>query len=337
VGIQGFLRASRKFLVGLVVVGLIGGLTYGGVKYYRYSKGAEQAFQKLHVALTTGDKLGLAVMVDFRSLSEDMIRAVAAVYPQAATDEMRQVELQDEAQQMALNLLSGKKGAKPDPSAKRKLFSPVPLLPDDIFPQIAAGLRLETRSNERHIWTRFRHGDLQAIFPMHMLFEQRRDAWVVTRLLNAHDLVSMYKEAADTLHSGDESERAEDNERIMNRMRAFFHAPQCQASVSLLDGKNEAVLVVKVTANNAETETLHHVNLLCDVGAAGGKPVFSRQLNVVQRVSSGAAFSNTWTVVLDAQSEEAVGLLRAGPLSCTVDPKVLSVGMGEILYPRKNE
>ena len=166
--------------------------------------------------------------------------------------------------------------------------------------------------------------------------ERRRDNWLATRLLNAQELAVLYKGAMDAILAEDEAKLAEKNEKIMARIRAHFDSPQCVAVANLMGSKREVMLVVKVTANNRDTTTLHDVNLLCTVRADNGTPVYSRQLNVVQRVNGGEAFSNIWTVVFDADNEEAARLLQAGPLSCSVEPKVMSVGVGEILYPRKD-
>jgi hypothetical protein len=275
-------------------------------------------------------------MVDFRALSEDLVLAGIAAYPQAAMNETQKAEMQDKAQRLALKALEAGKDAKPETVLPRKLFEPVPFVPEDVIVQFTAGMKLEKTSGGVQIRSQFTHNGLQTNFPLRLLRERRQNGWLVTRLLNAQELVSLYKGATDAVLAADEAKLAEKNEKILSRMRAHFDSPQCLASVNLMGSKQEVMLVVKVTAKNTDTTTLHNVNLLCDVRAGNGTPVYSRQLNVVQRVYGGGAFSNTWTVVLEADSEEAARLLQAGPLSCTVDPKVMSVGMGEILYPRKD-
>jgi hypothetical protein len=337
VSIRDFFRAHLKVFAGLALAALVGLLAVGAVHLYRYRTGADSAFQALRAALQTGDKAGLAVMVDFRALSEDIVQAVIAVYPQAATNETQQAELRDEAQRLALHALGSKKSTKPESAASRKPFAPVAVVPEDVIAQIAAGLKLETGADGMQIRSQFTHGGLQADFPLRLRMERRQGGWLVTRLLNAQEVISVYKGAVDALRAGDEAAWTAENEKILARMRAHFHAPQCLAAVNLLGNKREAILVVKVTADNTDTTTLHHVNLLCDIRAGNGTRVYSRHLNVVQRVYGGGSFANTWTVVLDAAGEDAVRLLRAGPLSCTVEPRVLSIGVGEVLYPRKND
>ena len=134
----------------------------------------------------------------------------------------------------------------------------------------------------------------------------------------------------------DEAKLVDKNEKIADRMQTHFSSPRCLASAHLLGSKQEAMLVVKVTAQNKDTTTLHNVNLLVDVRAGSGSSVYTRQLDVVQRVFGGGEFSNTWTIVLEPDSEDAARLLQAGPLSCTATPRVMSVGAGEMLYPRKD-
>jgi len=402
VSIGKFFKAHLKFFVGVVLLMLAGALAIGGLVYYRHQQFMEpiRAFQALQLALSAGDKIGLAGLADFRSLSGDFVRAALAVYQQPAVNEEQQVEMQDDAQRQTLKVLAGKKPAKSEDAKQRKPFTPVPPVPVDVVAQIAAGLKMEVTPEEPDIlramgpkleaalrdviallaaglrrdappeeilarlaaeWrdvsaqiaagltsetmpggmqlrSQFTHKGLQAEFPVRLLMERRNGVWVVTRLLNAQELLNRYKEAAAALRAGDIAVRTDENEKIRARMHAHFYEPQCLASVNLLSGKRDAVLVVKVTASNTDTTPMLHVNLLCEVRAGNGKPVLlSRQLNVARRVNGGGSFANTWTVVLDANSEEAVRLLQAGPLSCTVEPKSLGVGGGEILYPRKFE
>ncbi|MDR2695885.1 MAG: DUF2939 domain-containing protein [Deltaproteobacteria bacterium] len=332
--IQRFFKAHRRCLVRLTLVALVAGLAAAAAWLYLYRIGPDYAFANLRAALAEGDKAQLAAMVDFRALSEDLVLAALAVHPQAAANETRKAEMQDEAQRLVLKSLAAGKAAKPEVALPRKLFDPVPFAPEDAVAQFAAGMQLVKSSGETQIRSRFTHNGLQTEFPLHLLLESRQGDWRVTRLLNARELVSLHKGAVEALLAEDEARLAEKNEKIMTRMRAHFHAPQCLASVSLMGGKQEAMLVVKVTASNTDEATLHNVNLVCDVRAGNGTPLYSRQLNVVQRVYGGGAFSNTWTVALDADSEDATRLLQAGPLSCTVEPKVMNVGLGEVLYRR---
>jgi hypothetical protein len=330
--IQRFFRAHRKSLAGLVFAVLIVSLAAGAVLFHRYRTGPDYAFKNLRAALNEDDKVRLATMVDFRSLSEDLIQAA---YPQA-TNEAQKAEMRDEAQRRALKALAAGKDAKPAIALPRRLFEPVPFVPEDVVAQFAAGMKLEKASDGVQIRSQFTHNGLQTNFPVRLLMERRQSGWLVTRLLNAQDLVSLYKGAMDAVLAEDEAKLAEKNEKIVSKMRLHFDSPQCLAAVNLMGSQQEAMLVVKVTAKNTDTATLHNVNLLLDVRASNGSLAYSRRLEVVQRVYGGGEFSNTWTVVLDANSEEAARLLRAGPLSCTVEPKVMSVGVGEILYLRKD-
>ena len=334
--IQGFFREHRKLFAGLGLTVLVVSLAVGSILLYRYRTGPEYAFKNLRAALNEGDKAVLATMVDFRVLAEDLVLAVQAAYPQAVADAARQAELQDEAQRMVLKALAVGKDAKPKPESAppRKLFESVPPVPEDVIAQFAAGMKLEKTTGKAQILSGFTHDGLQTEFSLRLLMERRQSGWLVTRLLNAQEVFRLYKGAMDAIQAGDEAKLAEKNEKIMAKMRAHFHAPQCVASVALMSSQQEAMLIVKVTANNTEATALHSVNLWCDVRAGNATPVYGRQLNVVQRVDRGGAFANTWTVLLEADSEDAVRLLQAGPLSCTVEPRVMSVGLGEMLYPR---
>ena len=332
--IRDFFRKRRKLFVGVALAAFIVSLAAGSVLLYRYRTGADYAFGKLRAALTEGDKVRLATMVDFRALSEDVVLAVLAAYPQTVADAEHRAEMRDEAQRLVLKALAAGKDAKPEPATPRKLFAPVPVVPEDVIVQFAAGMKCEKTLGQAQILSRFTHNGLQTAFPVRLLMERRQGDWLVTHLLNAQEVVGLYKGAMDAIQADDEAKLAEKNEKIMAKMRAHFNAPQCLASVDLMDSRQEALLVIKVTANNTDATTMHSVNLWCDVHADNGARVYARQLNVVQRVDKGGDFANTWTVVLDADSEEAVRLLQAGRLSCTVEPRVMSVGLGEVLYPR---
>ena len=332
--IQAFCRERRKALVGLALGVLVVALAVGGVLLYLHRTGPDYVFTNLRVALNEGDKAGLAAMVDFRALSEDLVQAALDAYPQNAADAAHKAEMQDEAQRLVLKALAVVKDAKPESAPPRKLFAPVPFVPEDVVAQFAAGMKLEKTPGKAQILSRFTHNGLQTEFPLRLLMERRQGGWLVTRLLNAREVVGLYKGATEAIQADDEAKLAEKNAIIMEKMRAHFHAPQCLASVTLMGGRQEAMLVVKVTANNTGATTLHSVNLWCDVRAGNGTSVFGRQLDVVQRVEKGGSFGNTWTVLLDAAGEEAARLLQAGPLSCTVDPRVVSIGLGEVLFPR---
>ena len=334
--VQRFFNAHRKLFAGLALAALIAALAAGGLLYDRYRTGPVHAFKTLRAALREGNKATLATMIDFRAISEDLVQAVLAVYPQAAAHETRRMEMRDEAQRQAIKALAGGQDAKRDAVPPRKLFEAVPPVPEDVIAQFTAGMKLENVSGETRIYSQFVHNELQTNFPVRLLMARRQGSWLVTRLLNAQELVTLYKGAMDAILAEDEAKLAEKNEKILSRMRTHFASPQCLVSASLMGDGQDAMLVVKVTAKNTDTTTLHNVNLLCDVRTSDGTPVYSRQLNVIQRVYGGGEFSNTWTVMLDAGGEEAARLLQAGPLSCTVEPKVMSVGVGEVLYPRKD-
>ena len=334
--VQRFFDAHRKLIAGLALAALIVALAAGGLLYDRYRTGPAHAFKTLHAALSEGNKASLATMIDFRALSEDLVQAVFAVHPQAAANETRRMEIRDEAQRLALKALTTGQDAKRTAVPPRKLFEAVPFVPEDVIAQLTAGMKLENVSGEVRICSQFAHNELQTNFPVRLLMERRQGRWLVTRLLNAQELVTLYTGAMNAILAEDEAKLTKKNEQILTRMRTYFASPQCLVSASLMSDRQEAMLVVKVMAKNTDTATLHNVNLLCDVRASDGTPVYSRQLNVIQRVYGGGEFSNTWTVMLDAGSEEAARLLQAGPLSCTVEPKVMSVGVGEVLYPRKD-
>jgi len=331
---QGFFRIHLKILAKFGFAALIVSIAAGGLLLYLYRTGPDYAFKDLRAALNDGDKAKLATIVDFRALAEDLVQAGLAAYPQAAANEIQMTEMQDNVQRLALKALEAGKDTKPEIALPRKLFEPVPFVPEDVVVQFAAGMKLEKTSGAAQILSQFTHNGLQTNFPVRLLMERRRSGWLVTRLLNAQEVVSLYKSAMDAILVEDEAKLAETNKQIRSRMRAHFDSPQCLASVNLVGNRQEAMLIVKVTAKNTDSTTLHNVNLACDVHASNGTPVYSRHLNVVQRVYGGGAFSNIWTIILEADSEEAARLLQAGPLSCTVEPKAMSVGMGEVLYPR---
>ena len=335
--IQRIFREHLKIFVGVVLAVLIALIAAGGIFVYLYRSGPEYACKNLCAALSEGDTASLAAMVDFRALSEDLVRAVSAVYPQTAANEEQKAEMRDEAQRLALKALAVKKDAKPEAVLPHKLFEPVPFVPEDVIAQFAAGMQLEKAADGGvQIRSHFMHNELQTDFPVILRLERRQGDWLVTRLLYAEDLVRLYKEATDTVRAEDEAKLAEKNEKILAKMHAHFDSPQCMAAANMMGDRREAMLVIKVTAKNTDAATLHSVNLLCDVHASDGTSVFSRRLEAVRRVYGGGEFSNTWTVGLDADSEETARLLQAGPLSCTVEPKVMSVGVGEILYQRKD-
>ena len=335
-GIRHFFESHAKIPVVAGLTAFIVALAAGVFLFYHYLTGPDYAFATLRAALNEDNKAKLAVIVDFRALSADIVQAVLAVYPQAAADETRQAEMCDEAQRLALKALSAVRNTKHEAVPPRKLFEAVPFVPDDVITQFTAGMRLEKTSGEARIYSSFTHNGLQTKFPVCLLMERRRDGWLATRLLNARELVSLYKRAADALMAEDEAKLAEKNEQIRSKMRGHFASPQCLAAASLSGDRQEVMLVVKVAAKNTEATTLHNVNLLCDVRASDGRQVYSRQLHVVRRVYAGEAFLNTWTVLLDVDGEDAAGLLRAGPLSCFVEPTAMSIGVGEVLYLRKD-
>jgi hypothetical protein len=329
-----FFRAHLKFLARFALAALLVSLVAGSVLYYRYRTGPGYVFKSLRAALNEADRAELATIIDFRSLSEDIVAAVLAVYPQAATNEMQKAEMRDEAQRQALKALAVKPGAKQETALPRKLFEPLPFLPEDFIAQFAAGMKLEKTADNARIHSHFTHNGLQANFPVRLLMEHRPGGWLVTRLLNAPELVNLYKGAMDVIRTEDEAKLAEKNAQTIAKMRTYFDSPQCLAAMNPVSDRLEVMLVIKVTAQNTSATTLHNVNILCDVRAGDGTQAYERQLNVVQRVDGGGSFSNTWTVLLDSNGPEAAKLLQAGPLSCTVEPKVMSVGAGEMLYLR---
>jgi hypothetical protein len=339
-----WLRERRKPVAALAAGILFTFLAAGGGYAYVYFTGAEHAFKKLRRALNEADGAGLAAMVDFSALSSDFARAVLGTYPRVGENEdERRREIGREAQRRILDALAharenakggghdGKESAPPPP---RKLFDPVPLLPPDVIGQISAGLRLDRAPGGVVLSSAFAHNVLRADFPVRLLFERRRDGWVVAGLLNARELTETFKRGADALRAGDEAKLAERNAGIAAEMGRHFSSPSCAVSAGMLADGLEALMIIRVEARNSGGEALQNVNLMCRVSGATGKELFSRQLQAVQRVFSGEDFKYSWTVSLDAGAAETRDILNSAPLVCSVEPKVMTLGDGRLLYPR---
>jgi hypothetical protein len=98
--VQRFFKAHRKLFAGLALVALIAALAAAAVRFYLYRAGPGYAFANLHAALVEGDKARLADMVDFRALSEELVLAALAVYPQAAGDETRKARSEEHTSEL---------------------------------------------------------------------------------------------------------------------------------------------------------------------------------------------------------------------------------------------
>ena len=190
-GTQGFFQKYQKVFAGLGLALLLGALAVGAVLLYRYRTGPDSVFANLRTALMEGDKAGLAAIMDFRSLSEDIVLAVFAVDPPDTAQAHRKAEMQDEAQRLVLKALADGKNTKPEPVPPRKLFERVPFMPSDVVPQFATGMTLEKTAKDAQIHARVTHHGLQRDFPVRLLMERRQGGWQVTRLLNAQELVRL--------------------------------------------------------------------------------------------------------------------------------------------------
>lgn len=328
----------RYALLGTLAVLLLAvGGAYGW-KVYTFRKGPEHAVELLRKALQDTRLDTLAKMVDFRDLSLDMAQNIIAVRPRAApqarTPEEAQALLAETIQQ---TLLQSLESARSPDNAKAPIPPGAPLapLPMNFITQLADGLAIQsTKDGVVFLRKDVEYPRAETTFPLVLLMENRPGwNWVVTRVVNAEELVRMFTAAEDNLQRQRDAAFDEKNALELRLMNNQLRLVSCTAHAQRLSGKNTAILSMEVIGHNIGKDAVHNLNLR--VALTGSSVTAEKQVNMAQRINPGENFSYTWNADISEPTPENEGLLQADNLQCSATPHSMTLSSGKLLYIRE--
>lgn len=334
--LKGFCKKHKKLLLICIGVLLVAGAGIGGIRYYYVQKSPEKALQNITLALQKGNRVALATLVDFRSLSEHFSQQVISTYRAEKMPPLP--ELADNLQQKVLDTL----GAKADDSvkgAKQPLFAPLSPFPTDTLAQIATTLKLE-KVDGNYALARAKVDYPRAEKSFALVFKMDKsgsEGWRITKIANAAELIQAFMASETSIERQKAAALAEKNAEQRKRMSDQFVLHSCTAVAGLLSDNQTALLSVEIMGRNPGPHAIFNFNV--EVSLVGKKrPAQSSVflLNLAKRTLQGEDFAHTWNITLDLQNPEHQYLLQEKNLQCTIQFNNMGLGSGEMLFVRKN-
>lgn len=334
--IKGFCKKHKKLLLMCVIVLMVAGGSLGGLRYYYVQKSPEKAVQNIILALQKGNRVALATLVDFRSLSETFSQQLLSTYRAEKMPPLP--ELAEMFQQKVLDTL----GAKVDDSAKAAklpLFAPLNPFPPDTLAQIATTLKLE-KVDGNYALARAKVDYPRAEKSFTLLFTMDKngsDAWRITKIVNAPEIIQAFMASEASIEQQKAAALAEKNAEQRKRMNEQFVLHSCTAVAGLLSDNQTALLTVEIMGRNPGPHAVLNFNVEASlIGKKRPTEPSVFLLNLAKRTLQGEDFAHTWNITLDLQNPEHLYLLQEKNLQCTIQFNNMGLGSGEMLFVRKN-
>lgn len=327
----------KKFKIPLIIVGaifLLGIGAFFGWKQYQFLQSPEKALQTITLALQKGDRHQLALLVDFRALSEDLARQIQAHYPAAASLPALAV-LAENIQQSLWDSM----GASADKPVKVNPYAPLEPLPAEALPQIATTLHMQQVTEHFALlqaivdYPRAEH----AFTLLLQLDDKAGQGWRITKVVNAAELVQAFVKAETLIANHKAEALAKKNAEQESRMNAQFTLHSCTARAGMLSDGKTALLTIEILGFNPGPHAIFNFNIEASLNSkTSGGDLFKVPLNLAKRTLQGENFSHSWNIPLDLESPEHQALLREKNLQCTPRFRNMGLGSGEVLFVRKN-
>lgn len=331
---------SHKIIATLVGIVLLCGIAAGvffGWQEYQYRQSSAYALEQLKKCLQTQNTHELALLVDFKSLSDDAVRAAADTFPflKERNDPDRFIS---HGIQRALLQKFMEKESKPqfpeDESETGRLKRPLSLLPPDFVSQLLtkASLRdITPHSAELH--ATIDNPQLDKPIPLVLTMERGGNgAWVVKHIANAREAAAQLRESLLTRYAALRNVYINKNSATTKEMDKLIPLQGCSAHAGMLSDGKTFILIVHAVAQNRGDVRINNMNLDTTITGKSGNVLLKRFLNDAQPIEPGADYNHRWSVELDSNSPEAKALLHDGPLHCQAKWQTLTLNNGKVLH-----
>lgn len=320
-------------IAAMVLVAALGG--HIGWRYWQFRQTADHTFEELKAALHPTDAKALAGLVDFNALGNQLAAAVAQSYPFVRPGPEQRTDLSDLIQTALLRQAKTKEEPLKDlPDLPHRLKTPLYVLPQDFYTQLAASLSLQTSGDTvALVRAKVRHPLLDKEFTLLMELERTPDTgWRIRRLVNGQQLVRDFRAAQVARMEAKRKDIVEKNAAVTARFQRDFPIRDCSAEAGVISDGKTLLLVLRVQAHNNGSVRVNNMNFEATVLGPDGHELLRRQCNAVAPIGPGEDLDHRWTVELDAASPPGRAVRAAGTLACRAAWKTLGLANGEVLH-----
>ena len=334
-GLGSTLKKYKWILLGVVVAIILSVSVVFGFRYYQYRKTAEYTFGKFQAALISANVPQLAVLVDFRRITEHLASETVKVFPffQAGPNQIQKISSIYQTQ--ALKQLR----QKPEPSEDALvtdmnvlLQKPVYILPPDVVHQLAKNMTLRKGDgNSVVITSHFEHPLFKKSFPVLLSMQNSGEGWIIYDILNAHEMLTSYRTLLEERLQSQRDLVYSKADKLVRTMHETLDIQSCTAQAGLISDKKTLLIVVQLLARNKTGLTIKNVNASTEILNNQNEVLLKRQLSSTEPTPPSSDFSHSWTIELDGTSAEGKRIL-AGPLSCRAVWRTLTLSNARVYH-----
>ncbi len=338
--IKEVLQKNRKTAIILLSIMVLGGGALYGWKSYTHAQSPEAYVEKLNAALTSTDLAALAIMIDFRPMTEAMAHLILdSPMPSAATTPKtrNEAELAELIQKAFMESLKNR-DAKAD-DKKQDPLAPIMPLPIDFAKQISGNVTLLGRAqNGAIISVSMQHPQVDKTIPLHFLIEEKPD-WKLTKFINFSDVLQAYILEEAALEKGRQkifkAKRAEDQKR----MEQQFRLDDCTAFVHKPAGQKNSMITLRIKGYNKGPFIIRNITFDTKivVESSGGELYYNHNINTASRLLVGTTLEDSFIMELRPEDESTRILEQAPKLSCQARVAFMTLDNGKVLFVAPDE
>jgi hypothetical protein len=344
------LLRSRKVRLGLAGLCVLVCVGVGALVFMQRQKlTPEYALDRLNQAIATRNLEELAGLVDFVSLSQGF--AAAIVETRIQPENLTATDLQLAVQRRLLVLFASapapEEEAQAAPRAKGPLDDPVfdilkkptHVLPPTMMAQLIAKPFAITIEDEDVVAleTTIEFPQLQLVEPLRLLMRNGPDGWMVTAVSNSRALAGAFAEKIRSRETAAKEAFAAENHRVIALMHTYYNVTECRPILFPPDSNDVVRLRLILSGKNGGDRELISSASRCTIMNQQGEAIGALRLENTRAVPSGDLFEHAWFYTFEQRYPEVERMLAGGELSCAVEPVLVSLGRGSVLYPRKLE
>ncbi len=347
-------RKARLAAVGFVAVALVGLGVFLLLQYRASTLG--YTLNRLNQAVATRNVEELARRVDFVSLSHGLALVIAEATDRQNAEAVFSME--HDIQQMLLELFTGKAekgeesrlppGYTPPERQKAPLDDPVfdilkkptHVVPPNLLEQLVARpFALQAEEGDLAvIETAVEHPQLGIELPVRLsLLRDPQTGWQVHDIANAPELVALFLDRVKQMEQDAQAAFEAENDRLLALMNTYYHVESCRAVLFPPDADDVVRLRLVLTGRNLGERELVASATMGELLDQDGAVIGTLRLENVRSVRAGDTFEHAWFYSFENRYPEVVAMLEAKSVSCRAIPATVSLGKGQLLYPRKLE
>lgn len=330
------LHKSKKILIGIGLLLIVAACVFFGWRHYQFKNSPQKTMQNITQALHKAKLEHLAVLIDFRTLSESFARQMLQDLPKDAALPPVTI-LAEQIQQRILDNFT--KPEEQPKGVKANPFAPLNPLPAGTLAQIGTSITLEkVEDNFALAHAKVDYPRAEKTFNLIFQLEKKGDApWRLTKINNAHEIIQSFLEAQQSIDKQKSDTLAAKNAEQQQRMDSQLVVNSCTAVAGLLSDGKTALLSVEILARNPGPHAVLNFNVKTLLtGKKHSDKTISFLLNLAKRTLQGENFAHTWNIALDPQNPEHQYLLAERTLQCTTTFNNMGLSSGEVLFVRKN-